>query len=409
MRLLLCGLMMLFLAAGLLILVAPAYADEPQKANPPEQKPDEGIKVKLIAPHQKDENFQVISAGNVKVFYMEGWKDAAEKMAEQTDECIKSALGLVSIEPQGTCEITLRPITLEKGVLPGSMQSTDLNRRIMSWPMAVPEGGAADFSPDALETKRNILSAASHTCTMAMQLAQPDAAASDPRWFVEGLSLYLSSRIAVQMAGNDAANVKELYNMEYSDKILEHYRDKLLDWNTPSDGAWAYGAGCAQMFVEIEKMFGADAIKKIGSGFAQAEKVDKDSLVKIINDAIGADLIEFLGKYEAPKYPQLGVGADAEYKGPGIRVASVMPRTAAAKAGFAADDIIVKANGKEINAVADLQAIVREVSVGGELKANVKRGDKEIELTATIGEPAFNFPPDPEPKKAEPSNPVDEY
>jgi len=409
MRLFLFGLMMLFLVAGMLISVAPAFADEPQKANPPAQKENQSIKVQLVRPHQPDENFQAIEAGSVKVFYMEGWKDAAQKIAEQTDKCIKAALAYISMEPQGTCEITLRPITIQEGALAGSEISTDMNTKIVAFPMAVPEGGADKYSTDSFETKQNIMSAASYMCTMALMLAQPDAATSNPRWFLDGISGDLRLKMAGELAGNDPDMAGKLCPLQYYDKILEHYRDKLLNWDFDTQNDWAYGAGCTQMFIEIEKKFGAEAIKKIVAGFANAQKTDKDSLVKIINDAIGADLVEFLSKYEAPKYPQVGVGADKEFKGPGIRIVSVVQNSAAAKAGFQAEDIILKINGKEVNALVDLQAIVKEAGVGGELKAHVKRGDKEIELAATIGEPAFNFPPDPEPPKAEPDNPADKY
>jgi hypothetical protein len=401
-------MMMFVLAAGLFAVAATATADEPQKTDAAGQNPGE-MKVKLIGPHKSDENFEVVSTGSVKVFYMEGWKDVAQKIADKTDACVKSALALISIEPQGACEITLRPVALAQGELAGSMQSTDLNGKITSCPAAVPEGGAANYSADSLEARQNIMSATANMCAMDLLLAQPDAAASNPRWFLDGITGYLRLTIAGELTGNDLAAVKQLYDIQYADKILEHYRDKLMNWTGPTQSDWAYGAGSAQMFIEIEKKFGAEAVKKIGDGFAKAEKADRDSLVKIISDATGADFLDFLAKYEAPKYPQLGVGADLEYKGPGIRVASVMPNTSAATAGFQEDDIIVKVNGKEVNALADVQAIMKELGVGGELKATVKRGDEEVEITATIGEPAFNFPPDPEPPKPEPDKPADKY
>jgi len=370
-----------------------AWAEENQPA--PKQD-DGGFNLRVVWPPQPGEKFESVTMGNVKVYYMEGWKEAAEKFAAKADESVKSSLALIGVAELGTCEFTMRPIKLAEGEVPGGAQTTDLNKKVMSYPFPVPEGGEKDFSVDTLDIKRFILWAAMYTCVMDMQLAQADALASNPKWFVEGLSSCVQMKLAATLAGADST---KLISMEYSDKILEHYREKLLNWNQLTQHDWAYGAGCMQMFMEIEKKYGAEAILKIGQGFVKAEKADRETLVKVINEATGGDLADFLTKYEAPKYPQLGVGTDSTFKGPWLLVTGTMPNSAAADAGFAAGDIMLKGNGKDLNSAADLQALVKELGVGGVLKVTVKRGETEVEVTATIREPKFNFPPDPEPAK----------
>jgi hypothetical protein len=394
----------------------PAQPQEQKAVQPQEQKPaqpqekgpqptepkptekvtgENSVRALAVYPPQAGETWQIRLVGNVKIYCREGWEDSAQKLGAKLDAAIKSTLGRIAIVPQGTVEVTMRPMKLPEGVLPASVVSTDLVKKITTWPMAVSEVGPALFSVDSTYGKQNILSAFSNMCAMEMQLAHPGAKV--PVWFASGMGLYLHSRLAADLAGGNADESRKLFSMDYSDKILERYRDKLLKWDFATSSEWAYSAGVAQMFVEIEKKYGAEAIKKIGEGFVKAEKFDRDSLVKIINDATGADLVEFLKKYEAPKYPQLGVGADEAYKGAGLRVAAVTPRSAAVKAGFMAGDIILKGGGKELKSVADLQALVKEKGLGGEVKFAVKRGDKEVELTAVLTEPVFNFPPDPEP------------
>jgi hypothetical protein len=367
-----------------------------EENKPAPKQDDGGFNLRVVWPPQPGEKFESVTVGNVKVYYMEGWKEAAEKFAAKADESVKSALGLIGVEPLGTCEFTMRPIKLAEGEVGGGAQTTDLNKKVMSYPFPVPEGGEKDFSVDTLDIKRFILWAATYTCVMDMQLAQPDALVSNPKWFVDGLSSYLQMKLAATLAGADST---KLVSMEYSDKILEHYREKLLNWNQLTQHDWAYGAGCMQMFMEIEKKYGAEAILKIGQGFVKAEKADRETLVKAINEATGGDIVEFLKAYEAPKYPQLGVETDSTYKGPGLLVTGTMPGSPAAEAGFGAGDVIVKCNGEEMDSAAELAALVKKLGVGKELLATVKRGETEVEVTATIREPKFNFPPDPEPAK----------
>jgi hypothetical protein len=411
MRLFILGAALVMFALCATLTAATAEEQKAPEAQPQQQ--DAGVKVVRVAPHQPGEDFQELTVGNVNVFYMEGWKDVAKQMAEKTDALIKSTMALTGIKPQSTCEITMRPVKVSGEIWSvGAESSIDLDKKIVTWPMAVPEGDAANYSFDSIDSLYNILHASFNTCEMQINLARPGAITKEPLWFVRGLTLYLMNKAAHELTAKIPDKTANIFYMDYPDKYLEHYKAKLLDWHTPSAddlADMAYRVGCMQMFVEIEKKFGPEAIKKIGEGFAKAEDTDNATLVKIISDAIGTDLVEFLNKYEAPKYPQLGVQTNREYKGPGVRVSAIMSESAADAAGFAEGDIIVSVNGKAIASKADLVAIVKEAGVGGELKAHIKRGDQEMDLTATVSEPTFDFPPDPEPPKPEPDKPADKY
>lgn len=382
MKMLTRGLAVLFLvfAGGI------AYAPPP----PPQPGP-------VVKPVQPGEDFEKVTDGNVTVFYKEGWKGAAEKTAKLVSMVIKDTLQKAGLEYSGVCEVTLRP--LAPADLAAAMPAPMFDARANSvrFPIAVPQGGADQFSLKDLQTQQALSSVFNYAINLQILASQPDAATSNPRWFMQGLAAYLHTHAAKEIAGDDWRKLPQT-QMQFSDKMLEHYRDRLLGWTSKqrsrADGI--YTPACARIFFEIEKKFGADAVRKIGEGYAKAEKVDKDSLVKIISDAIGEDLIEFLKKYESPdKYPTLGVITDPEFKEKGIRVKDVQADSAASEAGIEAEDVIIRAGGKEIKDLAALKEVIDHVGVGGKLEMVVRRGEQEVELTATLKERAFDFPPAP--------------
>ncbi len=391
MKMLTGGLAVLFLvfAGGI------AYA-------PPQPDPQPGpgrkrVKVQMVRPAQPGEDFKKATDGNVTVFYKEGWKGAAEKTAKLVSMVIKDTLQKAGLEYAGTCEITLRPLAPDD--LPAAMSAPMCDTRANSvrFPIAVLQGGADQFSLKDLQTQRALFSVFNYAINLQIRVSQPDAAVSNPRWFMQGLAACLLTHAAKEIAGGDWRKLPQT-QMQFSDKMLERYRDRLLEWTSKqrsrADGI--YTSACARIFFEIEKKFGADAVRKIGEGYAKAEKVDKDSLVKIISDAIGEDFIEFLKKYESPdKYPTLGVVADPEFKEEGIKVKDVQADTAASEAGIEAEDVIIRAGGKEIKDLAALKGVIDQVGVGGKLEMVVRRGGQEVELAATLKERAFDFPPAP--------------
>ncbi|MFV1995865.1 MAG: Do family serine endopeptidase, partial [Verrucomicrobiales bacterium] len=75
----------------------------------------------------------------------------------------------------------------------------------------------------------------------------------------------------------------------------------------------------------------------------------------------------------------------------GVLVNDVMPGTPAQRAGFEAGDVIVSAGGKPVLDMNKLRMMVGSTKPGAKLRFEVRRGDKELELVARIGEMPENF------------------
>ena len=80
----------------------------------------------------------------------------------------------------------------------------------------------------------------------------------------------------------------------------------------------------------------------------------------------------------------LGVGPDQEAGG--ARVGSVVPDSAAAKAGVQVGDIIVRFAGRELRDFVELPILVRQRKPGDRIEVQVRRGDEVLKLPVTLGE-----------------------
>ncbi len=80
----------------------------------------------------------------------------------------------------------------------------------------------------------------------------------------------------------------------------------------------------------------------------------------------------------------LGVGPGEE--GDTCRIGTVIPGSAAEKAGLQVGDIVVKIDGLELKGYADLPPIIRKRKPGEEVEIEVRRGGKIVRLKATLGE-----------------------
>ncbi|MGB9913487.1 MAG: S1C family serine protease, partial [Candidatus Kapaibacteriota bacterium] len=69
----------------------------------------------------------------------------------------------------------------------------------------------------------------------------------------------------------------------------------------------------------------------------------------------------------------------------GLLVTEVYRNSPASKAGFEPGDIILEINGEKVNSIKDYQLIVFDSYVGDELTFKVKRGDRIVNLTVTVG------------------------
>jgi len=79
----------------------------------------------------------------------------------------------------------------------------------------------------------------------------------------------------------------------------------------------------------------------------------------------------------------LGVSLDAEEDG--AKVTQVLPNTAASKAGLKTNDIILSVDGKAIDGLDKFLEALLHHKPGDVVKLRVKRGDKEMEVEATLG------------------------
>ena len=359
------------------------------------QGPAAGAPPKFVQPAGPGEKFMDLAVGNVKVLYTEGWTDAARKIAEKTDGLLRAGLAKVGVQqPKSAIEITLRAVVPDDLVLCIPQEQPDLQKSSIRYPIAVPEGGADAFTLDDMRVKGSIQSILNYAFLFDIIASNSDSIPSNPRWFLFGLSTYLGAGAARELAGDDAG---KLVQTQWGDKVLENYHDRLLKWTDKKPGPHdkAYVLGCTQMFIEIEKKFGPEAIEKIAAAYAKSPKVDTDSVVKIISEAIGQDFVEFLKSYVSPKHPTLGVIADKTFAGPGVKVLDVQAETCGAAAGFAPGDIIMKVNGEELKDAEALNTLINKAGIGDALKMTVKRGDAEAELNVTLSEPVLGFPPAP--------------
>lgn len=82
----------------------------------------------------------------------------------------------------------------------------------------------------------------------------------------------------------------------------------------------------------------------------------------------------------------LGDAEDAKNGGGGgAKIAQVLPDSAAEKAGLQVDDIITAVNGTPTKNRVDLIMLVRDFHPGDVVKLSIKRGDKSLEVSATLG------------------------
>jgi serine protease Do len=81
--------------------------------------------------------------------------------------------------------------------------------------------------------------------------------------------------------------------------------------------------------------------------------------------------------------PYLGVRADTEAKK--FRIVAVLPDSPAAKAGLRPDDVILKADNRDLTSRGDLDTVLRNKTPGNQIALIVRRGDEQITITVTLG------------------------
>jgi serine protease Do len=79
----------------------------------------------------------------------------------------------------------------------------------------------------------------------------------------------------------------------------------------------------------------------------------------------------------------LGIGVDGEHEG--AKINQIMPKSAAEKAGLKVNDVILKVSGKPVKNLENFLGTLQGHKAGEVVKLLVKRGDKEIDVEATLG------------------------
>jgi serine protease Do len=74
----------------------------------------------------------------------------------------------------------------------------------------------------------------------------------------------------------------------------------------------------------------------------------------------------------------------------GVKIANVMPDSAAAKAGIKVGDVVVTVDGKAIPDPETMMSTIQGFKVGDVVTVKVKRDDKELELKCTLGKRPAN-------------------
>ncbi|NUN48839.1 MAG: trypsin-like peptidase domain-containing protein [Candidatus Brocadiae bacterium] len=90
-------------------------------------------------------------------------------------------------------------------------------------------------------------------------------------------------------------------------------------------------------------------------------------------------------KITKPKSPFLGVGP-AEGSTGGVVIANVQPNSGASRAGLVPGDVITGIDGTKVQNWAEFVAVIRKRKPGDTIKLDVRRGDEEIVIDATLGE-----------------------
>jgi len=81
----------------------------------------------------------------------------------------------------------------------------------------------------------------------------------------------------------------------------------------------------------------------------------------------------------------------------GVAVVQVQPGSAAERAGLRKDDVITAFNGNEVNEPNTFRNQVASAGPGSEVTLTVRRGGREQQIRATLGE----FTPQAEPRQEE--------
>ncbi len=136
-----------------------------------------------------------------------------------------------------------------------------------------------------------------------------------------------------------------------------------------------------------------------------ADKLDYDGMVKIaglLKEAVDylaqradplsvslptAEAAQSEGSAPPPvRKSGLGTVPDYAWQGGGVRISDVNPGSPAQQAGLQAQDVIIAIDDAKIDNLRDYAQRLRAYTPGAQIRIRIRRGDQELEKTATLGE-----------------------
>ncbi len=83
----------------------------------------------------------------------------------------------------------------------------------------------------------------------------------------------------------------------------------------------------------------------------------------------------------------LGVTIDQQYQGEGVKIMQVMEESPAEKMGMKAGDLIIEADGTEVNDFTGLRSVLGPKKFGDKIRVKVMRGSEAIEMSGEFRQP----------------------
>lgn len=101
------------------------------------------------------------------------------------------------------------------------------------------------------------------------------------------------------------------------------------------------------------------------------------------DDPLAIGVISVIERRIPPSSGVLGVRLEEDEHGP--RIEEIFPDSGAEKAGLLLKDIVLKVNGKRTKTLPEMINYVRGRKAGEQVKLTIRRGEEELEITATLG------------------------
>ncbi len=145
-----------------------------------------------------------------------------------------------------------------------------------------------------------------------------------------------------------------------------------------SGGALVDGEG---RLIGITTAVGVSDVGVEGIGFATPIEIVTRVVAELIAEGVASQ--PFLGINGATSFDSLG---DTGRQPVGVDVAAVEPGSAAADAGLLAGDVITALDGRTVDTMDELIALLREYSAGDELAISIVRDGATVHLDVSLGQ-----------------------